>query len=191
VPYEPLFGERGFHKQTARDRGPFFTDANGRFVSYDRIKGGDLRCFLGISAAAPNSPPEIEAETCWWRTDHDCTLESAAASSWQYLLECGFRFLDEPLQLTPTQWRERHNLLVRDRRLRTLVVSWPAEWRLNDVVIRSKRCIPDFATISALELHQHLQHQRQIIITPISLADGLELRQAIETHGFSVNIRNA
>src|ERR1041385_2459738 len=141
APYEPLFAERGFHKQTARDRGPFFTDADGRFVSYDRIKGGDLRCFLGVCAgAAPNSSPEIEAETCWWRTEHDCTLESAAASSWQYLLECGFRFLAEPLELTPTQWRERHNLLVRDSRLRTLTVSWPVEWRLNDVVIRSKRC---------------------------------------------------
>jgi hypothetical protein len=57
-------------------------------------------------------------------------------------------------------------------------------------VIRSKRCIPNYANLSALDLHQRLQNQQRIMISPIPLANAVELKQAIETHGFFVNIRN-
>ncbi|MEZ0387205.1 MAG: hypothetical protein ACAI34_09075, partial [Verrucomicrobium sp.] len=71
-----------------------------------------------------------------------------------------------------------------------LAVSWPEKWRLNDIVIYSKRCIPDFAAMSALDLRQHLQGQREITITRTPLANAMELQQEIEAHGFFVDIRN-
>lgn len=81
--YAALFAERGFLKEEVRDRGPLFVDGKGRFVSYDRIKGGDLRCFLGVfTDRNKNSQPEIEAESCWWQTEGETGLETAAASSW-------------------------------------------------------------------------------------------------------------
>jgi hypothetical protein len=189
--YAPLFAERGFDKKPgeAAGAGSFFADNKGRFVSYDRMKGGDIRCFLGIcSNSAMDSEPGIEAETRWWDTQQASTLESAVASSWEHLLECGFRFLDDPLELTPTEWRERYGLLVRDTRLRTMVISWPAAWHLNDVVIRSKRCIPGFTSLGALELHQRLKGHHHITAGSLPLANALELQQVIEVHGFSVRI---
>lgn len=195
-PYVLNLEQRGFHKQAVRDvqdRGPCFADSSGRSIKFDRVKGGDLRCFLEIypRLSYPGaSHPDIQAESRWWRTKHDCSLESAVASAWDYLGECGFSFLEDPLRLTPTQWRERYGLLVRDFRHRDVVVAWPAGWQLNEVVIRGKRCMPEFANVPALQLHQRLRDMRDLVFRRIPLADALELKQAIEMQGFSVVIRD-
>lgn len=186
--YESLFAERGFHKQASRDRGPLFVSLSGKYVSYDRILGGDLRCFLGIAVANGVTSPEIEAESPWWNIALGDTLDAAVEASWQYMLNPGFLFLNAPLDLTPTQWRERFNLLVRDNRIRTLVVSWPTDWEINQVVIRIKRSIPEYSSMSGLELHNRLKQKSQITILSKPLADALELKIALETQGFLVSV---
>src|SRR6266850_403802 len=117
--YEPLFAERGFIARVGSQRGPRFITKDGRSVTYDRMKTGTLRCFLSLGI-----PAYLDAETPWWETGREESVESAVAASWNFMQSVGFSFLARPEQMTLTEWRERHNLLIRDYRKSVVHVTW-------------------------------------------------------------------
>jgi hypothetical protein len=178
--YEPLFASRGYSRCPAQERGPSFQSCDGRLVIYDRIRGGSLRCFL-----SHGNPPFLTAESPWWNTDHDDTLATAVAASWDFLLAAGFAFLDSPTTLTVTDWRVRHNLLVRDSRPGHLTLTWPSSWSLNELVMAAKRSIPHYRSVSALDLRDQLATFRSISITDLSYLDALELVPLLSQQGFT------
>src|SRR5215831_17384033 len=100
IPYVARFAERGYSDRSPGNRGPCFTTSDGRAVTYDRMKTGTLRCFLSLG-----TPVYVDAETPWWKTHHNESLESAVAQSWDFMQTVGFSFLDRPEQITVTEWR--------------------------------------------------------------------------------------
>jgi hypothetical protein len=183
--YETLFASRGYSRCPSRERGPTFQRCDARSVSFDRIKGGSLRCFL-----SHGDPPYLTAESPWWSTNHDDTIEMAVAASWDFLLTAGFTFLDAPTALAVTDWRIRHHLLVKDSRPGHLTLTWPGSWSLNDLVMAAKRCIPHYRSLSALDLREELAAFRSISITDLPYLDALEFVPQLTRNGFTTNLRN-
>jgi len=181
--YEPLFASRGYSRRSARERGPSFQSCDGRLVSYDRVTGGRLRCFL-----SHGDPPYLKAESPWWNADHYDTLATAVSASWDFLLAAGFAFLDSPTTLTVTDWRVRYNLLVRDSRPGRLTLTWPSNWSLNDLVMAAKRSIPHYRSLSALDVREQLAAVRSVSITDLSYLDALELVPKLSLHGFTTDL---
>lgn len=181
--YNARFQDAGYPRRLAGERGPVFQSDDLRSVGYDRMKTGVLRCFLCLG-----EPPYIESETPWWPTSHADTIESAVEASWQFLLDAGFQFLRHPESLTPTQWRERYHILVRDYRRCCVNVTWPTAWSLNQVVMATKRSVPHYARFSALEIRQRLADVKCIQITDFSLLEAQELATALRAEGFLTSI---
>jgi hypothetical protein len=181
--YNARFQDAGYPRRLAGERGPVFQGDDLRSVAYDRMKTGVLRCFLCLG-----EPPYIESETPWWSTSHAETIESAVEASWQFLRDAGFQFLRHPESLTPTQWRERYHILVRDYRRCCVNVTWPTAWSLNQVVMAAKRSVPYYARFSALEIRQRLADVKCIQITDFSLLDAQELATALRAEGFLTSI---
>ena len=199
--YEASLADRQFRRDKQLARSTTFIRSGRDTLTFDRVKGGDLRLFLGIGIPEP----DIESESPWWQVHDgdwpedappglnpsDFTLEHALKCAWQFLATCGFTWFDNPLALTPTEWRERHNLLVRDHRLVEVTLSWPMTMPVNERIIRSKRCIPSFRALSALQLRHHFQGVSFIRLDPMPFADALELKKAVEETGLVLEVKAA
>ena len=184
--YDPLFAQRGFSIRAGQDSGQRFSTGDGRAVIFDRMKTGQLRCFLELG-----EPPEVEGESPCWETELGKTLDMAVAESWEYLTSVGFQFLDDPEHLTVTAWREQHNLLVRDFRKSVIQVTWPADWSLNQCVIAVKRSIPDYKKLTALQIREKLGSKSSILITDLSLLDAKEIILGIKAEGLTAEVRKS
>jgi|SRR5215510_10256048 len=199
--YESLLADRQFRRDAQVQHATTFTRFGRDSLTFDRVKGGDLRLFLGVGI--PN--PQIEAESPWWRV-HDgdwpedappelnpshFTLDHALRCAWQFLETCGFAWFDNPLALSPTEWREKHNLLVRDYRQVEVTLSWPTTMPINERIVRSKRCIPSFHALSALDLRDHFADVDSVRLDRMSFADALELKKAVEEVGLVLEFKIA
>jgi len=183
IPYEARFAERGYNNRVPGERGRCFMTKDGRAITYDRMKTGTLRCFLSLGV-----PIYLDAETPWWQTHHNGSLESAVADSWDFMQTVGFSFLDRPERMTVTQWRERHNLLVRDHRKSVIHVTWPSSWPLNQIVMAAKRAIPGYQRFAALEVRHMLEGRSSIDITDLSLLQAKELLPVLLSHQFTAEV---
>lgn len=182
--YEPLFVSAGYARRSPEPQGPSFSAPDGRAVVYDRMKEGSLRCFLCIGPR-----PDVEAETPWWHTTEDATLETAVAESWHFLEAAGFRFLASPTDLTVTEWSAQHNLLVRDRRPARLTITWPAAWSLHQLITAAKRSIPRYQRLSALQIRAMLERQRMIVVSDLSYLQAWELLPQLQQQGFTADLQ--
>lgn len=187
--HEEVLTSRGFARATSIDRGPTYDHDGCKFVVYDRIRGGDLRCFLCVRAgAATDDGFDIEGESPWWRTEYDQTLESAVTASLQFLIDVGFAFLEDPLARTPTEWREQHNILVRDKRKRTVHFFTHQGMDLNRAVMICTRSHPTLKGQPALQVRQVLGPKIEIPSVVESLAFALEIQKKCEAEGLIVRI---
>lgn len=199
--YESLLADRQFRRDARFPYATTFTRFGRDSLTFDRVKGADLRVILRVGI--PN--PEIEAESPWWQVHdedwpedaplelnpNDFTLDHALSCAWQFLVTCGFAWFDNPLALSPTEWREKHNLLVRDHRQVEVFLSWPTTMSFNERIIRSKRCIPSFHALSALQLRDHFVDVDSVRLDAMPLADALELKKAVEAVGLVLELKIA
>lgn len=187
--HEQVFIERGYRRVEAIGRGPTYSDGGRKYVVFDRVRGSDLRCLLGDGPGASKSAEfEVEGESPWWRTEHGETVSSAVAAAVAFLVKAGFSFLDDPLRLTPTEWRERHGIVVRDRRRRVLRFSVPAEMSQNRVVIACVRAHPALRGKPAMKAREILGPD--MLIPPVyeTLAFALEIKRQCEAEGLVISI---
>lgn len=197
--YEGQLADQLFFRDERFPHSTTYTRENQFKITYDRMKGGDLRLFLSVGM----SKPEIEAESPYWSVREKTlpddappeldpsqyTLEFALDSAWQFLEVCGFKWFSDPLALTPTEWRVNHNLLVRDYRQTKLTLSWPSQMKLNDRIIRAKRCIPAFKSMAALQLRNQFADIKALQLGAMPLANALELKKEVESEGLSLDVR--
>ncbi len=105
-------------------------------LSIDVVRGGAWRVLLGVGSppsvwpAVANPDPSrswVEAESPWWEyfpddepdeplDPHLMTKEAALRALADWVLTTGINWLSDPERLTVSEWRERHNLLMRDGR---------------------------------------------------------------------------
>jgi hypothetical protein len=199
--YEAPLADRQFRKDERFPQSATFTRRGRDRLTFDRVKGGDLRLFLGIGIPEP----EIEAESPWWRVHNgawpddappelnpsDFTLDHALRCSWQFLESCGFAWFDDPLALSPSEWREKHKLLVRDHRLAEVNLSWPTTMPVNERIIKSQRCIPSFQALSALQLRGRFAGVDCIRLDRMPYANALELKKVVEETGLVLEVKIA
>jgi hypothetical protein len=186
---QPLI-ERGYQRIEGVGRGPTYSDGGRRYVIFDRIRGNDLRCLLGDGPGASRGAEfEVEGESPWWRTEHGETLSSAAAAAVRFLVEAGFSFLEDPLRLTPTEWREQHGIVVRDNRPRMIRFSAPPDMSPNRIVIACVRAHPSLRGKPAMKVREILGPELAIPPAKISLAFALEIKRQCEAEGLLVSIR--
>lgn len=197
--YESALIGRQFRRDDRFPHSTTYTRAGRDSLTFDRVKGGDLRLFLGIGI--PN--PEIEAKSPWWQVREgdwpdyappalnpdDFTLEHALKCAWRFLETCGFAWFDNPLALSLTEWREKHKLLVHDHRQAEITLSWPSTMPLNERIIRSRNCIPSFSALSALQMRERFLGVDSIPLGRMPLANALELKKAVEQVGFILSVK--
>jgi hypothetical protein len=151
--------------------------------------GGDLRCFLGVGQSPIDSFTfEIMGESPWWRTRHENTVATAVGAAMEFLRVAGFSFLDDPLRLSPTEWRESHKILVQDSRRRKVHFAAPPGMELNRAVIICTRCHPALKGQPALQVRGILGRSIAIPSVDESLAFALEIKAACEAEGLMVRI---
>jgi len=80
---------------------------------------------------------------------------------------------------------------VRDHRQVEVTLSWPTTMSLNERIIRSKRCIPSFQALSALQLRDHFVDADSIRLDRMPFADALELKKAVEEAGLVLELKIA
>jgi len=104
--YESLLADRQFRRDERFPQATTFTRFGRDRLTFDRVKGEDLRLVLGVGI--PNV--EIEAESPWWDVfdedwpedappelnPSDFTLDHALKCAWQFLVTCGFAWFDNP-----------------------------------------------------------------------------------------------
>jgi hypothetical protein len=185
---QPLI-ERGYRRVEAIGRGPTYSDGGGKHVVFDRIRGHDLRCLLGDGPGASKGAEfEIEGESPWWRTEHGETVSSAVAAALCFLVEAGFSFLEDPLRRTPTEWRERHGIVVRDNRRRVIRFSAPQDMSPNRIIIACLRAHPLLRGNPAMRVRETLGPGLAIPPVKDTLANALEIKRQCEAEGLVVSI---
>lgn len=187
--YEHSLAERGYRPVQAIERGPTYCSGGRKFISFDRVKGGDLRCFLGDTRlSASRGEFEIEGESPWWHARDDEDMPRAVASAIGFLLEAGFFFLDDPLGLVPTEWREQYGILVKDARRRIVHFSAQAGAEPNRVILACMRTHPTLRGQPALKVREILGRNTAIPTVYESLAFALETKKRCEAEGLVVRI---
>lgn len=190
----PVLRERGFEKNPGHYGVTLYSRSTpvDQHLVFDRVRGSDLRVFLAIGRIPHVGQEEssgTEAESPWWEVPDPTSLPSALDQAWEFLESCGFAWFDDPLALTPTQWRVQHGLLVRDSRMVGAVLTWPATLSLNERVLRVRRCVPRFHEVPALDVRSQLAGAKVLELGRMPLADAHELRLNAEAEGLTVEIR--
>jgi hypothetical protein len=197
--YDARFAQRLFYRDKQFSQTTTYTCNNQFAVTFDRVKGGTLRLFLIVGI----HKPQIEAESPWWHARDESrladatpeidakqyTLETALSDAWHFLETCGFEWLKNPHAMTPTLWREKHNLLVTDHRQARLTLKWPAAMPLNERIIRAKNCVPAFQGATALQLRNRFIDVASIPLGLMPLANAMELKLNIEQQGLLLEIQ--
>lgn len=189
---DKLLKERGYKKHdNSLGYSLYVSPKTKQFIAFDRTIGGSLRVLLSVGQPPwHDSPNGIECESPWWEVFEDDELPVALQKAWEFLMACGFLWLNDPLAKTPTGWREQFKILVRDKRMAHVTVSWPATMSLNERILKAQQCIPNFRTIPALKLHAQLAGLMLFDLGHIPVANALELKQLVEREGFNVNINS-
>lgn len=197
--YEGLLAARQFHRDKAFPNATTFTRNGLDSLTFDRMKGGDLRVVLGIGLPEP----EIEAESPSWPVlevdsaedwpaelnPNEYTLEHALKCAWQFLDGCGLAWFENPMLFTPSEWRKRHKLLIQDHRLVEVTLSWEKTLPLNERIIRAKRCVPLFSAIPAMEMRAQFLNVDSIYLDRMPFATALELKGEVEKAGLVLEVQ--